>query len=114
VSTTSVTDSTTRIISSRDLDWSALVIGGHPCIPVKVTAGYHGSADSGAFRYYISAHVECRVIGASGRPTTKYTSAVFDSHMVINDEWPDWLRIWVDLYHPDRGGPDNDPTGSYL
>lgn len=116
-STTHVTDVDTRNIRSDDLPWSPFHVIRHgeriEVRPDRATVTYHrSSSDGGPPQMVVTAHVSCRKVGRAGGPVGDYMSAEFDTD--DPDVWPDWLRLWADLYHPDRGGPDNDPEGSYL
>lgn len=79
-----------------------------------ITADYRASTGpDGVTRWVVNVHVNLRVIGKAGRLVDDYRSRWFDDKTPA-EEWPSWLRHAVDLYHPARGGPDQDPEGTYL
>lgn len=123
VSTTSVTDSRDRIVSSDSLPWDAIPTAKGALMPDRVTASYHGVVTpTGTTRWVINAHVTGRLLGKSGRRTANYDTAWYlvtpDQHSDERASWPPWLIAWLEKYHPDRvtsltrSGPD--PEGSYL
>lgn len=85
--------------------------------PYSITANYNGRSTGvdphAPIEWFVSVHVVGRLVGRSNRVTAEYRSWFLDSRTPA-DEWPQWIRTPVDLYHPARGGPDLDPTGSYL
>jgi hypothetical protein len=114
------TDSVSRIASWHrgDDQWPDVVLdaGTVQTSPIALVADYRGSTQpDGSMRWVVNVYVTAQVYGASGRLIDKYRSAWFTIDAdTTPDDWPNWIREAVDLHHPDRGGPNNDPTGSYL
>jgi hypothetical protein len=119
VSTTHVTDTHVRIISSDALPWDDIPTPGAAVAPERVSATYHGAVSpDGRIAWTVNAHVTGRRRGKTGR---KIGDAVTVWYLVAPDHsnddresWPVWLVAWLEKYHPDRGGLDLDPRGSYL
>lgn len=119
VSTTHVTDTRTRIISSDALPWDDIVGPGAALAPERVTATYHGAVSpDGRTAWTVNAHVTVRRRGKTGRrvgdPQTVWYLVAPDHTHDDRAHWPAWLVAWLEKYHPDRGGLDLDPAGSYL
>jgi hypothetical protein len=102
---------------------------GQRLAPYRVTITYHGvtvdDADAvpgipaGGTYWVVNIHVSCWVIGKRGdRPTAEHASAWYATtsrdHPDDRADWPWWLVVFAERWHPARGGPDNDPEGSYL
>ncbi len=117
---TRVTDTATRIVSVREPDVPHLDTDRGPVAVANLSATYYGRATAPGQRreWVINAHVTGPVIGQRGKPTTTWSTRWFvvhpGDHPDNRENWPTWLVMWLEAHHPDRGGPDNDPEGSYL
>lgn len=115
--TTRVTDTVTRSISSRSLPWSRFSVRRNgeqfTVEPVEASVYYYKArSGDGPWDTHVTAHVLARRVGKNATPVGEYLSASFTAANL--DVWPEWLRMWAELHHPERGGVDQDPEGSYL
>jgi hypothetical protein len=119
--TTIITDSFNRIATATDMAWQPIPVG-HiagpvTLLPERVTAVYRGVTIDDHMSWTVNVHVSGRTQGKSGRPVEPWRSAWFVAQTGDGGDRQDWpadVLVWVERYHPDRGHPDNDPTGSYL
>lgn len=117
-----ITDSTDRIVSADLLfgDVEPIASGVQRLAPYRVAITYHGVAvdQDDTVSWVVNIHVSCWVMGARNRPTANHASAWYVAtsrdHSDERDDWPAWLVAFAERWHPARGGPDNDPEGSYL
>jgi len=121
VSTTCVTDTRTRIISSDSLPWADIPTPAAAFAPERVAATYHGAvAPDGRIAWIVNAHVTGRRRGKTGRKVGEVQTVWYLATPDNHDEratWPVWLVAWLEKYHPDRPGgwlADEDPHGGYL
>lgn len=119
VSTTHVTDSTSRVISSAALPWDDIPTPDGAFAPESITAIYHGAVSpEGTTQWTVNTHVLGRLRSRTGRKVGDHRSLWYlvtaDQHSDERDSWPVWLVAWLEKYHPHRGGLGLDPNGSYL